>query len=485
MKIKSLRVLPKSIQHTMIYGVSIALMKSISLIMLPIVAHYLTPSQFGQLELLTSIGVVFSILVGLGLESTLFRFAGSESNEVKKKRIAGGVLTLTLISGALAALAGWLIAPIALAQFGLPVSALQLRLVLLVIAFEGAIAIPLAWLRMREQVTTFFMLTCTRTLLQALLIIAFLRLGLAVDGVLLACFLAAFIQGAYLTYVMFKETGLRWIGAQSYVFIRYSIPIVGSGLIAFSLAGLDRWLLADFGSLTDVAIYGVAAKFALATVLLVQPFGMWWLPKRFTLLQEHGGQERIALYTSMGIVFVLVVAVVVTFIAPLLIQWLLPKEYYSAIEYIAFLVLAMAFKEISELVNIGCFVGETTRCQFLISLVTAIIGVVSMWLWIPTYGIWGVVIGLNCAYFTQVLLFFLLSQYYLPLPYAMTKIISIALLCLVIVYSLQLITINLFSVVITSLLMLVAIAVSIYFISQARYQALVQFFILPNTSSKS
>ena len=61
--------LPNTFKHTMLYDVSIALMKGVSLIMLPFFAHYLSPTDFGKLEVLSS-------LVGMGLEDFLYRFAG-------------------------------------------------------------------------------------------------------------------------------------------------------------------------------------------------------------------------------------------------------------------------------------------------------------------------------------------------------------------------------------------------------------------------
>ena len=70
------------------YGFSIALMKGVSLIMLPIFAYYLTEDDFGRLEIITSLAVIGSILVGMGLEATLFRFVSKTDDPTEQKRIA-------------------------------------------------------------------------------------------------------------------------------------------------------------------------------------------------------------------------------------------------------------------------------------------------------------------------------------------------------------------------------------------------------------
>ncbi|NRA72042.1 MAG: oligosaccharide flippase family protein [Gammaproteobacteria bacterium] len=416
---------PVALKQSMVYGLSIALMKSISLIMLPITAYYLQPMQFGQLELLSSIAIVCSVLVGLGLENTLFRFAGTQEDPEENSQGAAVVLTLALIVGGLAMCAGWLIAPKIIANISVELSVLQLRLMLIVVSLEGAIAIPLAWFRMQQRVLTFFLATILRTIAQAIMIVVFLHLGFGVSGVLVASLIAAVLQAAILSAMMINEVGIVFKLNQFKQFLSYSLPIVGSGFIAFSLAGFDRWLLAAQHSLTDVAIYGVAAKFALATALLVQPFGMWWLPKRFSLLKEPAGVIKVAHGIMIGIIVVMTVAVMVSFIAPFLIHSLLAPAYHPAIQYVLWLVLAMAFKEIAELVNIGCFYGQSTYQQLAINLICAAIGLTIMWLGIEKWGIWAVVIALNIAYVSKALLFYIASQHNLPLPYHQTKILGI------------------------------------------------------------
>ena len=42
--------LPHALQQTLLYGASIALMKGISLLMLPFIAHHLAPQAFGQID---------------------------------------------------------------------------------------------------------------------------------------------------------------------------------------------------------------------------------------------------------------------------------------------------------------------------------------------------------------------------------------------------------------------------------------------------
>lgn len=410
--------LPEGLKQTLLYGSSVAFMKGLSLLMLPFIAHHLSPEAFGRLEVVSTLAVIGSILVGMGLESTLFRFAGTARTETERRQLAANIFTLALIIGVLSWGAGLLFAqPLSLIIPGQP-SVYDVQLVLSMLALEGCIAIPLGWLRMRNRVSTFFFFTTGRAFFQAVLVLALLSLERGVSGVLEAGLIAALGQALLLGYRHIIELGFGLTRAVGVRVLIYSVPIVASGLVAFALNGLDRWVLADYAGLIDVALFGVAAKFSLAVILLMQPFGMWWTPRRFAVLDQPDGHEKVARLIMLGVALTLFIAVIVALISPVLIATLLPEDYAAAGQYAVALVAVMALKEMAELVNIGCFVGKTTLAQLLINVVTAIVGVVGMFLWTPFYAVWGIIGALMLAQGLRFILFFIASQHYLRLPYA-------------------------------------------------------------------
>jgi hypothetical protein len=81
------------------------------------------------------------------------------------------------------------------------------------------------------------------------------------------------------------------------------------------------------------------------------------------------------------------------------------------------MVLVMLFKEMAELVNLGCFTGKTTGMQFVINSTGASVGIIGMFWLTPVYGVWGVIFALLLAQALRLILFFNVSQQLLPLPY--------------------------------------------------------------------
>ena len=411
------RKLPDALKQALLYGSSIALMKGISLLMLPYVAHHMSTQDFGRLEIISTIAIIASVLIGMGLDHTLFRFAGVCDDRHERKRLGAEIYGLALIIGLGAWLLGWQGAPLLASAMNGGASTYELRLMLSILALEGCISIPLAWLRMHNQARCFFLATSGRALTQALLVVVLLKAERGVAGMLEAGLIAAVLQALVLSYLQIRSTGLGLSRQTSWQALIYSLPLTGSGLVAFTLNGFDRWVLAQHSSLDDVALFSVAAKFALPVVLLLQPFSMWWTPRRFAILKGDNGHERAANFIAFGLTLALIVGVLVGLCAPLLIHWLMPASYANSSLYVIGLVAVFLLKEMTELVNLGCLSGETTGIQLFINTTAASLGLIVMLAWAPSYGVWGVIAALLCAQTLRLILFFKISQRLLPLPY--------------------------------------------------------------------
>ena len=413
--------LPNVVKQALLYGASIALMKGVSLLMLPFIAHHLPAEAYGRLEVVTSLAVIGSVVMGMGLDAAMFRFAGTTANPIERRRLAAEFFGLALLIGGTAGVCGWLIADTLALTVPGQLTRYEIRLVLLTLSLEGAIAIPLGWMRMCDKAVPFFYATTGRAILQALLVLALLSKGRGVEGVLEAGVIAAVLQAFIIGILHIRNTGFGFSRKTAYRSIIYSLPIVASGLVAFAWNGLDRIILADFASLIDVAQFGVAAKFSLAVVLLMQPFNMWWLPRRFEVLKQHGTQ-KVAYIISIGIVITLIISVLIGLATPLLVTLLLPPSYAMAGSYAVGIVMIMALREMAELVNLGCFAGNTTKAQFVINFTAATVSIIGMLMLIPEYAVWGVIFALLIAQSIRLLLFFSVSQHFVHIPYPLRSL---------------------------------------------------------------
>lgn len=422
---------PQALQQNVLYALSLMVMKGVSLFMLPFIAHRISPDDFGRLEVLNTLGALGAILVGFGLLNTLFRFAGQTKNRQERHGMVAEVVGINLTISAVMLLFGLLLAEQINRFLPGELGSYNIRLAIGIIALEGCIAIPLGWLRMNDRAGLFFALNAAKATTQALLIIVFLEMGRGIEGIMEAGFIAALALAMTLVFRQVQETGLRFASARSKELLIYSFPLLGSGLLGFILTGLDRWLLAEAVGVAEMAQYAIAAKFALIAALLLQPFLMWWSPKRFQVLEAPDGRSQAAHFASLGSSLSLLIAVLVGLSAPVFIELLLPKDYWSASQYIPWLVLLVAIKDSAELLNLGCYTGKTTHAQFMINLAGSVIGLLGMLLLIPAYGVWGAIFALLAAQLVRLALYLSISQRLLPLPYPTVRLASLAMLTLI------------------------------------------------------
>lgn len=129
----------KAMTNMSLFAIALVINKSISLLMLPVLPHFLTPEQMGKLELLTTFGVVTTLLVSFALHEALYRFVGVEKDAQKRTVSLNQLYSLSvLIAGAVAAI---LLLLIALLPIPEPFTRIEFAVVTLAIVLEGSIAI--------------------------------------------------------------------------------------------------------------------------------------------------------------------------------------------------------------------------------------------------------------------------------------------------------------------------------------------------------
>lgn len=409
-------------KQTLLYAFSIALMRGISLIMLPFIAQYLSPEEFGQVELLSSIAMVGSVLVGLGLEDALYRFAGIAKTEQLKKKAASLIFTLTIIMTILFGLASFPLAHGILSILPGDLELSSVKIVLLILALEGMISVPLGWVRMNDRAELFCAFNIGRVIVQASLTFYFLHQGFGVNGVFLAGLISALLQVVGLSYIQIKDTGLSFDNHLCKKVIIYSLPLVGSGLLAFGLNGFDRWVIADVLSMQSLAIYGIAAKFSIALTILMQPFGMWWSPRRFIELNKEKGHERVLYFSVLALIGLIILMLATGLSAPWIIALIMPISYHEAGLYVVALLIVVTLKEACELINIGCFIDSDTKIQLGINISATIVGCLSMVIFTQYFHLWGVILSLGMAQGLRLHLFFYYSQRRITLAYPIKQL---------------------------------------------------------------
>lgn len=407
--------LPGPLRDAAVYGASLGFTKALAMLTLPVLTAHLLPADFARIELLSSAAEIAALFACAGLVDTAYRFASGGDGAAR--RAASQILGLALSIAAISLLLCMVLAPRIAALMPLHVRALEIRLLGTAVALEALIALPMAFLRMQGKAASYAAATSLRAALQSSLVVALVLAGFGVSGVLAAGAVTAVLTAAWLTRGLAAQCGIDAAPRAWGRLMAYGMPLVGSGLASFVLGTADRWLLADHVPAADLGRYAVAAKIALIAAMLTQPFELWWYPRRLGLLQTPQGQARSARIVMLGIVLTLGAAAGTSLIGPLLIRLLTPPAYHAACAFVPWLALALAMQSIGSLVNAGCYARRTGMLPLIVNAAAAAVALGFYLLLIPRHGVWGAIEATLAAQLARMVLFFILSERILPLPW--------------------------------------------------------------------
>lgn len=417
-----------AIKQSLYYGVGIVMMKGVSLLMMPYVTGHLSTKEYGSVEALILLADIGTILVGFGLIDAMYRFVGSSEGE-KRQLLIANCFSLSLIAAVMGGMIVWLIMPWLLLYIPAKVEVYQVVLIAIPTLLDGLIAIPLTLMRMQSLAKWFCIFNVIKAIVQALLIIILLEYGFGIDGVLIASTVSSILMLVFLLKFQWQQMGRLGYLGYSLPLLKFGGPIVISGIGMFAVTGLDKWILADKVNVEALAVYAISAKFALILSLLMQPFCLWWFPNRIQILQQENGSQQCAEKAVIGCNLIIIIAFSMLLTVPSFIYLFFPSDYYLVAKVVVGLILVSAIKNISELMNLGCFSGESSQKQMWIQCLCAVIAVIGYYFLIPLYGVWAAVAVLGSVYSMRLALLYCVSQSLEPLPYKHTCWVKTLSLC--------------------------------------------------------
>lgn len=409
-----------------LYALAILAGKGVSFFMLPIVTGHLSPDEYGTLELLVAIADVGSLVLAMGLADAMFRFG-------REPGMPAVLLGFTVALGLVTLAAGQAIVPSVGAFVPSGIRATDLQILAATLALTASIQVPLAYLRFRDRPALFAAVSIAKAVLQASLVAVFLVHGLGVTGVLLGGLAADGAAALLLIGLQFRDAGISVEITRMRRVLPYGLPLVVSGLFGFCLGSFDRWFLAANVAASDLALYGLAAKFGLLAALAMQPFEMWWFPRRIRMLDDAEGRRRSAHAVALGLTWAVFCATGVAVVGPMMIAWLTPVAYHAAGQRVPWLALIACLHAMSNLLNVGCYAGTTTYRPMAINGAAAVVAVAGYALLIPKFGVSGAIAATILAQTVRLVAFTVASQSSHRIPHRFLRLATVPAVALCVV----------------------------------------------------
>jgi O-antigen/teichoic acid export membrane protein len=298
---KTLKTIAK---HTAVYSTADLLAKAVGFFLLPIYTRYLSPADYGILELLAVSLNIIIIFVQQGMQTSFFRaysFDYKDKEEEQKEVVSTSYLYLFFSSFVLLGTLFLFARPINNLLFQSKDFTILVRLTFVTGFFNVLSTVTFQLLRAKLQSFRFSLVSILRFLLNVFFNIYFiLKLKMGLSGVVYGNLFTSILISILTFFLIYKYLSLKISLPKLKNMLSYGLPLVPGGLSIWVLRVADRFFLERFSNTTELGLYSLGNRFSgILEFMIIQPFLTTWPSIYFPLAKEKDAQttfSRLATY---------------------------------------------------------------------------------------------------------------------------------------------------------------------------------------------
>ncbi len=264
-----------TLKHSAIYGLSRIGTKLISFILIPLYTSVFVSDTIANINLLESFWQYLFTICMFAFETAIINICASETDLSKRERILFNFFFLSVINSSVIIFCG--------AVFSGSLSSLILKesgygsvifYCFLISAFESLLIMPMTLARLNDRPVLYTVITLSNLLINLLLQIYFILIQkLEFNYIFLAKFIApAVLFLAFLPYVL-RYLKFNISLKEIKVILSFSFPLMLAMLLSMLLNSVDRFILVDFVSKHDVAVYTLGYSIgSITNAMILSPF---------------------------------------------------------------------------------------------------------------------------------------------------------------------------------------------------------------------
>lgn len=422
-------------KHTVIFSIGDLAQKSVGFLLLPVYMRCLSPADYGVLELLTIISMVFSGAILQGLPTASFRAYSYDylKDEEERRDAIQTAYTYILLCALILYSCLFLSASFwsdVLFKEGDFTKFIQI--VFITEFFRCSSQIPFVILRARLLSAWVAGISLTRVITSASLTIWFVVFkDYGVLGVLLANMIISilvFVGSPFIPYIIHKRFRLHISIEKVKKMLVFGWPLVPGIFAAWIMTSTDRYFLEHFSTRTELGLYSIGFK--LSTILslgFIEPFRKTWPAIFFPKAQDGDAKEVFSRFATYFLLAGSIVSVFIICISDHLIQLMGSREYWNAYAVVPILVSSVLIHGFQATINLGLFVKNKTKYAPLIVICGAVSNIVFNALLIPRYGMIGAGTGTMLSHIVMLVLTYGINQKIYPIHYEYRRLSQLAL----------------------------------------------------------
>lgn len=395
--------------HSLVYSSVPLLGRALSIALVPFYLSWLTPAEYGVLDLADLVLVGLQQLLGQNLTSGMTRFYFEQKSAGDRRALVRSTILLLGLLATIACGAAWLaraeLAPILIGRGAQNVASSELPellgLMLLIVPFQMSSQAGLQYLQIERRSRLYASIQLGKLALELGLKIALIAyFGMGVRGFLLSVLVGELLTTLGLCGAILARTGVGIDWRVLRPALAYAAPLVPMGLCQLGLHQLDRRLLESLmpvgAGLTAVGIYGVGYKLGyLVNAVVLGPFLQIWQPWIFSVQDEQQRARLIARVSTYALLTIgSATLVVVLFAREAVVLVDSQGTYLDAWRVVPWIATAYAVWAVYQVAQIALLVAKRTGRLLAMNVCAVAFNVLANLLLVPLYG------ELGCAYAT-------------------------------------------------------------------------------------
>jgi O-antigen/teichoic acid export membrane protein len=418
----------KLLKHASIYGAGNVLGKVVGFFMIPFYTHYLTPADYGSLELLDLSLTLATLVLTMWLNASVVRQYNDFTESKDRNQAVGTVLIFAFFIGLIVAAFG--------IQFSHPLSSLILRtpdlhsyvsIEALAFLVSSVNVVCLSYLRARQRsslVVTTGLINLFLSLLFNIYFVAVRHSG--VIGVLYSGLISSAVVTIPLAIQTIRQVNLSFSYSKLRGIVAFGAPLIITSVATFTVNFSDRFFLRHFATISTVGVYALGYKFGfMLSLLVVQPFDMIWQARLYEIAKQEKSGEMFSRLFEYYCFLLVTVALALAICIKELLSVIAPGDFRTAYRVVPIVALAYVFQGTNRFVLAGAYIAKRTASLGPAGVLSAGANIGLNLLLIPHYGMVGAAWATAVSFFIMSALSFTASQRAYPIPYVFTRVMSV------------------------------------------------------------
>lgn len=388
------------LRHATVFGIGAMLIPVSGVLLLPLYLNYLSPEEFGTLEIVNRLANVLCICC---LSTGIYHAVGTFYMQARDERQRGAVAATLLLFYLAASLIGLAVLLPLTGIFGEFFQIDDFSLLLFAVGGNWVLStleIPYVLMRCRMESLGYVAVTFLQFLIRVLgTIVAVAWLGWGVWGVIAMYWISGLLFFGVLFYREFRLGTFRPDFSLLRPLAHFAVPFLPGGLCTFVQMNADRFFLARYFDLNEVGLYALAAKLAGCVAMLsALPLERVWLVRQYEVLPNDDGPAEAARWFTLITAAQLAVGLGLSLFCGELLTLIGREEYLRCASIVPVLVLAEYFLYALYVLEGPMFVYRKTLWKFYIGLAATVFLLGLFPLLVPKYGSIGAGAAMLAAY---------------------------------------------------------------------------------------